>query len=178
MPTHQVVLQTVLPERPLPLAAWFNGFPVYNYAVDEDAKIIDCATGAVQCLLPSTHQVTRVPSRVLNWTKLPDGTPCTQREYSEPIDLPSEADAVAVILPETYDDLHTWNVSCCESERIDLSWMILLGPPSRDLFGPRPGYYDGFQVTAEVLANRRLVTDKLRRKILLRQQAVASLPLV
>lgn len=177
MPTHQV-LQTVLSERAIPIATWFFGFPIYNYAVDHDAKIVDRWTGKVQCLLPTTHQVTRVPSRVLNWTKLPDGTPCTQREYSEPIDLPSEPDAVAVIQLETYNDLHTWNVSCCASEQIDLSWMILLGQPSRDLFGPRAGCYDGFLVTPEVLANRRLVPDELKRKLLLRQQAVASIPVV
>ena len=150
----------------IPIIKWFFGFPIENYASFGDIYFTN-ANGEIAGRLPATGKVTKVPKLYSFWVSTPGGAECSSIDYDEPRDLPRDAKKIALINMRAYDDLHAWNASCRHrDDRVELSYMVVLGPPHRDQAGnPLRHVYRGVYLTPEVLNNPRIASDELLRKL-------------
>lgn len=166
---------------PLRTARTFLGWPLENCATSKWACLTD-QEGRPCFLLPPTGKIMRVPHHLSGWRSSPEGILVTDTIYDEPVDAPDDG-SVGVITLDTYYDLQAWNANCGRFEKIDLSWIVVLGEPisqpqppfSSGRYTPRRppatqgrtgGYrnlYRGLILTPEVKANQELMNEDFLR---------------
>lgn len=166
---------------PLHTARTFLGWPLENCATTERICLTDQKRHPC-FLLPPSGKITQVPHHQIGWRQSPDGILITDVEYGEPVDLPDDG-VVGVITLDAYYDLQVWNANCGRFEKVDLSWLVVLGEPvgqpqppfssgryghrrSSTTRGQARGYrnlYRGLILTPEVKANRELMDEDFLR---------------